>query len=87
MIMREIDCQKSVSEYSEDVCAILALPHPPDTWSVADWYWKVVGGAPFLMRNVINLQRAGLNSIFIFGEGENCEELLSRLSRDKRVEI
>ena len=54
---------------------------------MADWYWKVVGGTPFLMRNVINLQRAGLNSIFIFGEGGNCEELLSKLSRDKRVEI
>ncbi|HJO58526.1 MAG TPA: hypothetical protein QF772_09930, partial [Nitrospinaceae bacterium] len=69
MIMRKIDSQKSGSEHSEEVCAILALPRPPDTWSVADWYWKVVGGTPFLMRNVINLQRAGLNSIFIFSEG------------------
>ena len=85
--MHESDYQKSVSEHSGEVCAILALPRPPDTWSVADWYWKVVGGTPFLMRNVINLQRAGLNSIFIFSEGGNCEELLSKLSRDKRVEI
>ena len=85
--MYEINYQKSVSEHSEEVCAILALPRPPDTWSVADWYWKVVGGTPFLMRNVINLQRAGLNSILVFGEGGGCEELQSKLSRDKRVEI
>ncbi len=68
---------------SENVCAVLALPRPPEELSAIDWYWEKICGVPLLVRNIISLQRAGLNSLLIYHNGEGAE-LYKRLGEEKK---
>jgi len=56
---------------SENTCVVLPLSRPPSNWSMVDWYWKKICGIPFLLRNIFNLQRSGVNSLIIFSNTEN----------------
>jgi phosphatidylglycerophosphate synthase len=38
---------------------------------MVDWYWKKICGTPFLLRNIFNLQRSGVNSLIIYSNTEN----------------
>ena len=71
---------------SENVCAVLALPRPPEELSAIDWYWEKICGVPLLVRNIISLQRAGLNSLLIYHNGEGAE-LYKRLGEEKKISI
>ena len=67
-------------------CAILPLSPPPLNWSKVDWYLKKICGIPFLMRNVLTLQRAGINSIIICNS-ENDTELCKRIFEEHKLNI
>jgi phosphatidylglycerophosphate synthase len=67
-------------------CAILPLSPPPLNWSKVDWYLKKICGTPFLMRNVLTLQRAGINSIVIYSS-ENDTELCKRIFEEYKLNI
>ena len=56
---------------SENTCVVLPLSRPPSNWSMVDWYWKKICGIPFLLRNIFNLQRSGVNSLIIYSNTEN----------------
>jgi len=71
---------------SENVCAVLALPRPPEELSAIDWYWEKICGIPLLVRNIISLQRAGLKSLLIYHNGEGAE-LYKRLGEEKKISI
>ncbi len=71
---------------SENVCAVLALPRPPEELSAIDWYWEKICGVPLLVRNIISLQRAGFNSLLIYHNGEGAE-LYKRLGEEKKISI
>ncbi len=71
---------------SENVCAVLALPRPPEELSAIDWYWEKICGVPLLVRNIISLQRVGLNSLLIYHNGEGAE-LYKRLGEEKKISI
>ncbi len=84
--MHKLDLNESVSTVSENVCAVLALPRPPEELSAIDWYWEKICGVPLLVRNIISLQRAGLNSLLIYHNGEGAE-LYKRLGEEKKISI
>ena len=70
----------------KNTCAILPLSPPPLNWSKTDWYLKKICGIPFLMRNVLTLQRAGVNSLIIY-TNENELELLKRTFQKHKLKI
>ena len=77
--------KKSIATAQENVCAILVLPNLPKNFSANDWYWKKICGVPFLLRNVINLQRAGLSSLIIYSD-KNID-LYKRLCKEKNISL
>ena len=84
--MHKPNPNKPVATVLENVCVILVLPSPPSDCFADDWYWRRICGVPFLMRNVFNLQRVGLNSLIVYSN-ENTAELYERLSEEKRISI
>jgi len=69
--MHKIDSNIPVSIASENTCVVLPLSCPPSNWSMVEWYWKKICGIPFLLRNIFNLQRSGVNSLIIYSNTEN----------------
>ena len=69
--MHKIDSNILVSIASENTCVVLPLSRPPSNWSMVEWYWKKICGIPFLLRNIFNLQRSGVNSLIIYSNTEN----------------
>ncbi len=84
--MHKLDHEDSVPTVSGNVCAVLVLPCPFLELSAIDWYWKKICGVPLLVRNIINLQRAGLDSLFIYDDVDGAE-LYKRLCEEKRISI
>ena len=82
--MHKPNPNKPVSTVWENVCAVLVLPSPPNNCSANDWYWRLICGVPFLMRNLFNLQRSGLNSLIIYSN-ENNAELYKRICEEKNI--
>ena len=70
----------------KNTCAILPLSPPPLNWSNIDWYLKEICGIPFLLRNVLTLQRAGVNSLIIYSN-ENDAELWKRIFKKYKLNI
>ena len=84
--MFKLDSKKPVLTVSEKVYAVLPLSPPATNWSTIDWYWKKICGIPFLMRNIINIQRAGIDSLIIYGNTDNTS-LYRRLCKEKKITI
>ena len=82
--MHKPNPNKPVSTVLENVCAVLVLPSPPNNCSANDWYWRRICGVPFLMRNLFNLQRSGLNSLIIYSN-ENNAELYKLICEEKNI--
>ena len=84
--MFKLDSKKPVLTVSEKVYAVLPLSPPVTNWSTIDWYWKKICGIPFLMRNIINIQRAGIDSLIICDNTDNTS-LYRRLCKEKKITI
>ena len=82
--MHKPNPNKPVATVLENVCAVLVLPSPPNNCSANDWYWRRICGVPFLMRNLFNLQRSGLNSLIIYSN-ENNAELYKLICEEKNI--
>ncbi len=70
------------------VCAVLILPAPPDTTNVGEWYRRKIVGVPFLLRNLLNLQKGGAERVVVyhpevFSSGRHP---LADLAEDVRVQ-
>lgn len=44
---------------------VLCLFPPPSPWNAADWYGTPIAGTPFLLRNILTLQRSGIHDLII----------------------
>ena len=82
--MRELDSKKSALTASNKVCVVLPLSSPDNSGSIADWYLKKICGIPFLIRNILNIQRAGIDSLIIYSGTENTS-LYKRLCDEKKI--
>lgn len=69
--------------------AVLFLSPPPANGNPVDWYWRKIAGLPFLLRNILNIQRGGIGRLVLFmGDApETANELLRRLNQDPRVTL
>jgi phosphatidylglycerophosphate synthase len=69
--------------------AVLFLSPPPNNENLVDWYWRRVAGVPFLLRNVLNIQRGGVSHLILFAgnEPKSVAKLHNRISQDPRVTL
>ena len=68
-------------------CGLLHLPSPPESYKAIDWYTSPIAGLPFLLRNIISLQRSGLHELIIYIETsqEQIDTLALAIKEDSRV--
>ncbi len=69
--------------------AVLLLSPPPANADCVDWYWREIAGVPFLLRNILNIQRGGVERLVLMA-GHNhkaADELRHRLLQDRRVTL
>ena len=69
--MLELDSNSHSPSASVKFCAVLPLSPPPTNWSTINWYCKKICGVPFLKRNIINIQRAGVDLLIIYSNSKN----------------
>ncbi len=69
--------------------AILFLPPPPAPWGWVDWYAKKIAGVPFLLRNILSLQRGGVNHLVLYLDNavQAGLDLSRRVAGDSRVQL
>lgn len=82
--MQKLDSKKPSSKVSQNICVVLSLPHPPLAWSMVNWYWKKICGIPFLLRNIFNIQRSGVESIIIYSDTENVS-LYKNICKENKI--
>jgi phosphatidylglycerophosphate synthase len=82
----QTDPKKSVPENS-NLATVLVLSDPPSPFKTLDWYWKTIAGEPFLLRNILNIQRSGVERLLIFVRENRAEveELCQKVRDDSRV--
>ena len=71
------------------LCAMMALGPPPSPWTFADWYLKEIAGVPFLLRNILAVQRGGAQRLIIYHNEEDGAGVdgLARVFDDPRVSL
>jgi 1L-myo-inositol 1-phosphate cytidylyltransferase / CDP-L-myo-inositol myo-inositolphosphotransferase len=82
--MQKLNFKKPSSKVSQNIFAVLPLPQPPSGWSMVNWYWREICGIPFLLRNIFNLQRSGIESIIIYSNTENVD-LYKNICQENKI--
>lgn len=72
-----------------DWLAVLFLPSPPSNHKALFWYWKKIAGVPFLLRNILNIQRSGIKHLAIFSSNTDTTlpDVCPLIIRDPRVQL
>jgi 1L-myo-inositol 1-phosphate cytidylyltransferase / CDP-L-myo-inositol myo-inositolphosphotransferase len=65
--------------------SVLNLPSPPEPEKASDWYTSPIAGVPFLLRNILSLQRSGIHDLIVYVDTEEIEKLASVIKEDSRV--
>ena len=67
--------------------SVLHLPSPPEPGKTSEWYTSRIAGVPFLLRNVLSLQRSGIHDLIVYIDfsHEEIEQLASVIKEDSRV--
>ena len=79
----------AISAEKQGHLAVLLLSPPPANADFVDWYWRAIAGVPFLLRNILNIQRGGVERLVLM-TGNNhkaADELRHRLLQDPRVTL
>ncbi len=73
---------------SQRIVAVMFLADPADPWDWVDRYEHPIAGVPFLLRNILNLQRGGITRLVIYMEGHHRAgyDLQDQLAHDPRLE-
>ena len=66
-------------------CSVLHLKSPPEPCKTSEWYTSPIAGVPFLLRNVLSLQRSGIHDLIVYIDNEEIEKLASIIKEDSRV--
>lgn len=69
--------------------ALLYLPNPPSPWSAEKWYGRKIVGVPFLLRNLLRLQRAGVKKVMVCSRDEQRfkPEFIRSIEQDNRLDV
>lgn len=72
-------------DFSQNPHGILHLPPPPEPWKITEWYGSTIAGVPFLLRNILTLQRSGLQDIIIYLDAPDIKTLAHSIGEDSRI--
>ena len=67
--------------------SVLHLKSPPEPCKASEWYTSKIAGVPFLLRNIISLQRSGLHDLIVYIDKsqEEIEKLVFTTKEDARI--
>ncbi len=65
--------------------SVLHLPSPLEPAKASNWYTSLIAGVPFLLRNILSLQRSGIHDLIVYIDTEEIEKLASAIKEDPRV--
>ncbi len=65
--------------------AVIFLPTPPEP----GWYLKEIAGVPFLLRNILTLQKLGVEKLVVWSDefAHEGEKLLESIKSDQRLKL
>ena len=68
-------------------CSVLHLKSPPEPCKTSEWYTSRIAGVPFLLRNIMSLQRSGLHDLIVYIDKsqEEIEKLAFTIKEDVRI--
>jgi phosphatidylglycerophosphate synthase len=74
----------SSSHFSFSVLHFLSAPEP---FRTSEWYTSLIAGVPYLLRNIMSLQRSGLHDLIIYIDTsqEEIEKLAFTIKEDSRI--
>ncbi|HIJ49805.1 MAG TPA: CDP-alcohol phosphatidyltransferase family protein [Nitrospinae bacterium] len=66
---------------------VLFLKNPGETENSIEWYSSKIAGVPFILRNLLTLQRAGIKTLAVFIEDSHgdIEKSFEKLLKDSRL--
>ena len=66
---------------------VLFLKNQGETKNSAEWYSSKIAGVPFILRNLLTLQRAGIKTLAVFMEDPHgdIENSFEKLLKDPRL--
>ncbi len=74
----------------EVVRVVMVLKDPPAPYKLEDWYLKPITGVPFVLLNILNLQRGGIGHLTVFhpdlGTGRDSS-WFEKLHEDRRCTL
>lgn len=72
----------------KDTLILIVFPFIPPESKMVKWYWTPIVGVPFLLRNIINIQRCGGKQIYLYHWQELAavKELCCLVNNDPRIQ-
>lgn len=66
---------------------VLFLKNPEKSKNPIEWYSSKIAGVPFILRNLLTLQRAGIKTLVVFMEDPQCDlqKSFEKLLKDPRL--
>ena len=75
------------STVHKDTLVLIVFSFIPSKSEMAKWYWTRIAGVPYLLRNIINIQRGGGKNIYLYHNEQIApvKELCRLVNDDPRV--
>ena len=85
--MTENQKQPDLESTIDSPSGVLFLKNPGKTENIVEWYSSKIAGVPFILRNLLTMQRAGIKILAIFMEDPNgeIEKSFEKLLKDSRL--
>ena len=69
--MKQVHPQPDSSLLDQKLSGIILLKKPEQGESPSNWYLSKIAGVPFVLRNLLTLQRVGIKNLAVFYEESN----------------
>ena len=85
--MTENQKQPDLESKNDNPSGVLFLKNSGKTENIVEWYSSKIAGVPFILRNLLTIQRAGIKILAIFMEDSNgeIEKSFEKLLKDSRL--
>ena len=86
--MRHSPQQVAGVSQKNEALAVLVLPPPPENRDPKNWYRHHIAGVPFVLRNILNLQRGGVRNLIVFQKNNaSSSNWIETLLKDPRLTL
>ena len=85
--MKEVTQSNYPNRSIQNPLIVMFLSQPVDSGKSEEWYWTTVAGVPFLLRNLLSIQRGGGRDLILSASPSARAQLAKRVGQDARVEL